>query len=108
MLGDDKVSFEDKQAAITKFYATLIDETTHTGDLKVNGGKNAPEVGRDATDAIFNTIHVESEKGKYINVIDLGPDQDVGNKDVSNTKDMIKRKTREGGTDVIPTVPQKK
>ncbi|KAA5533661.1 hypothetical protein F0919_14080 [Taibaiella lutea] len=105
MLSDKNVSQEDKQAAITKFYGTMIDETTHTGDLK-DGFRSADEVGGDAKDEIFHLEPVTLEDGTTIKVYEVGDiDDPTNNKDLSGTKNMIDRKKSEGKSEVLPTVP---
>lgn len=96
-LADPNVSPEDKQAAILRFYQTVLDETTHTGDFKKNGRSSGGEVGGDAVNELYYTKRVKTDEGQWIDVQDPA----------ASMKDIIKSKQAEGKSDVLPTVPSK-
>ncbi|MDX2001794.1 MAG: hypothetical protein SFW35_05155 [Chitinophagales bacterium] len=105
ILADKNASAKDKQAAMTSFFSTLLDETTHTGDLKNGSSRSAPEVGKDATLEIFRGEQMKVD-GSTIWVDQLNDDDPTNRSDLSGTKIIVDRKIQQGKTEVLPTVPQ--
>lgn len=107
IVGNKNLSPKDRQAALLNFYETVLHESTHTGDLK-DGFRDADEVGRDAMDQVY---HVENEMVKQedgstkltpIENLDFRHDPN----DLSGGKGVIDRKTQNGQTEVLPTLPK--
>jgi hypothetical protein len=108
ILSDNKTSKLEKQAALLKFYETVLHETTHVGDLK-DGSRSADEVGRDAMNEIyhFENVTVNDENGKEV-IIENVPqvsDESSDSGDLEGAKGIIERKSKAGKFDVLPTLP---
>jgi hypothetical protein len=107
ILGSSEFSTEDKQAAITKFYETLLDETTLTGYKTGFGKPDVGDAGNDAKMEIFHIKKVKTDTGETVEVNEYGGDVDAGHSELTGTKRMIERKKQEGNTEVLPTIPTK-
>jgi hypothetical protein len=107
ILGDKNLSAKDRQAALLNFYETVLHETTHVGDLK-DGFRDTDEAGRDAMNAVYHkeSEMVQQEDGRSVPTLIEFPDFRSDPNDLSGGKGVIDRKTQNGQTEVLPTLPK--
>jgi RHS repeat-associated protein len=104
VLQDKNSTIKEKQAALMELVGTVLHESVHYGDY-LDGARQqksdpsgfGAEPGTAFVEAVYELLNVESD-GEIVEIME----SIHGGSDV-----IIDNKTKEGKTDVIPTVPQK-
>jgi hypothetical protein len=105
VLGSD-ASFEDKQAAMYEFFATVTHEEVHRGDYLDGQRQDASDpsgFGGEPGSAFMGDVFESKDVNVDGEIIRVNTVQSVH----GQSKELIQMQKSEGKTDVIPTVPQR-
>jgi hypothetical protein len=119
ILASKDVSEKDKQVALTRFYMTILDETTIAMNLegeKVKGGLsqepsysdkvNGQDRGDWAVlDIFFKIIVTEPQSGQVFSIYDGSGAQDSGMDSLPVTERVVDRLITDGQQELLPTLP---